>query len=512
MTSMTRSPPVQLLLDAWREVGRHLDIAESMAALTPRLAALVPLRRVRVRVLDAPEKRLDTLASVSRTGPVPTGTSRTVLNDRELAELVGWCRKGRAQALILGETSDVVALPSDARTPAILGPLTLSGTVLGVLIVETERDPEASLALIQDLLEPLAAALANDRRLHELARLREAVEADNRALLSRLERQDISDTVVGGDTGLRLVMERVEQVAPTDAPVLVLGETGAGKEVVARSIHAKSRRRRGPFLRVNCGAIAPELLDSELFGHERGAFTGAVTDRKGWFERADGGTLFLDEIAELPPAAQVRMLRVLQDGTFERVGGERTMHADVRIVAATHRDMRKLVTEGAFREDLWYRISVFPVNLPPLRERVDDIPALAAHFATRAGLRLHGVAVTPTPDDLRRLMAYDWPGNVRELASVIERAAILGGGKGLDLATALGPAVPRTYAEIPAQAVTVGSLEAANRAAITEALKRCHGRVEGPFGAARLLGVNASTLRSRMKKLDIEWEHFRERG
>ena len=183
-------------------------------------------------------------------------------------------------------------------------------------------------------------------------------------------------------------MEQVQLVAPSDTPVLILGETGSGKEVVARAIHSRSRRASGPFLRINCGAISPDLVDSELFGHERGSFTGAVAERKGWFERADCGTLFLDECGELPLPAQVRLLRVLQDGTFQRVGGERPMHVDVRVVAATHRDLPAMVASGQFREDLWYRIAVFPVRLPPLRERLTDIPALATHFALRAAKRL----------------------------------------------------------------------------------------------------------------------------
>ena len=179
-------------------------------------------------------------------------------------------------------------------------------------------------------------------------------------------------------------MEQVQLVAPSDTPVLILGETGSGKEVVARAIHSRSRRASGPFLRINCGAISPDLVDSELFGHERGSFTGAVAERKGWFERADCGTLFLDECGELPLPAQVRLLRVLQDGTFQRVGGERPLHVDVRVIAATHRDLPAMVASGQFREDLWYRIAVFPVRLPPLRERLADIPALATHFALRA--------------------------------------------------------------------------------------------------------------------------------
>jgi transcriptional regulator with GAF, ATPase, and Fis domain len=288
------------------------------------------------------------------------------------------------------------------------------------------------------LLEPFAVALENDRRLHELAALREAAEADRQSLLSRLGRQDVQETVVGADSGLRHVMERVQLVAQSDVPVLILGETGTGKEVVSRAIHARSTRSHGPFIRVNCGAIPAELIDSQLFGHEKGSFTGASDTRKGWFERADGGTLFLDEIGELPLPAQVRLLRVLQDGFVERVGGQQPIRVDVRIVAATHRNLAAMVASGAFREDLWYRINVFPILLPRLRERLEDIPALARHFAQRAATRFGLAFVEPTVADLAQLCDYPWPGNIRELGAVIDRAAILGNGKRLEVAMALG--------------------------------------------------------------------------
>jgi hydrogenase-4 transcriptional activator len=333
---------------------------------------------------------------------------------------------------------------------------------------------------------------------------------------------DMSEFVIGESAGLKHVMERVEQVAPTDAPVLVLGETGSGKEVIARAVHSRSRRANGPVVRVNCGAIAPELVDSELFGHERGAFTGAAGTRKGWFERADGGTLFLDEIGELPRAAQVRLLRVLQDGALERVGGQDTIRVDVRIVAATHRELETMVREGTFREDLWYRLSVFPIRLPALRDRTEDIPALAAHFVERAGKRLGGPGLAPTSSDIELLRGYWWPGNVRELAAVIERATILGNGKRLELAAALGAPVVRPPSRAPAadatqlpanggrEAPEIVTLDEATAAHIRRALAARGGRIEGPFGAARLLGVNPHTLRARMRKLGIEWSQFRD--
>jgi DNA-binding NtrC family response regulator len=319
------------------------------------------------------------------------------------------------------------------------------------------------------------------------------------------------DAVVGAATGLRAVLSRIEQVAPTEVPVLLEGETGSGKELIARVLHARSRRVAGPMIRVNCGAIPRDLVDSELFGHERGSFTGATQTRLGWFERANGGTLFLDEVAELPLAAQVRLLRVLQEGTLQRVGGSKTIDVSVRIVTATHRDLRAMCAEGTFREDLWYRIGVFSVRIPPLRDRPFDIPALATHFARRSGLRLTGVPLVPTEAEIAALQRYPWPGNVRELAAVVERAAILGGGLRLDIAGALGDAAPATARAVPAGPAPAEfpTLADAMRAHIGEALKRTSGQIEGPAGAAALLGLNPHTLRGKMRKLKIDWAAYR---
>ena len=420
-------------------------------------------------------------------------------------------------------------VPPDLEGEVLAAPIQSAGGQLGALLLlaavpkSFSADQEAT---IRELLDPLGAALENDHRLRELVTLREAVEAENRGLLSRLGRNDISDSIVGAETGLREVMEQIDLVARSDAPVLVLGETGSGKEVVARLIHKKSRRAEGPFLRVNCGAIPPELVDSELFGHERGSFTGAMNERKGWFERADGGTLFLDECGELPPAAQVRLLRILQDGQFERVGAEISRRVDVRIVAATHRDLQAMTASGRFRQDLWYRLAVFPIRLPPLRERAIDIPALAAHFAERAASRLGFPPRMPQPDDVAQLIGYAWPGNVRELAAVIERAAILGNGKRLAIAQALGnpagatlpangnPAhgaplqQPGSHAS-PSTLQVFPTLNDAIGRHIERALERTRGKIEGPEGAAAILGINPHTLRSKMRKLGVDWARFR---
>jgi len=322
------------------------------------------------------------------------------------------------------------------------------------------------------------------------------------------------EQLIGGDTGLAAVMTRARLVSRSGAPVLLFGETGTGKEIIARAIHEHSHFRRGPFRRVNCGAIAPELLDSELFGHEVGAFTGAVTRRKGWFEQADGGTLFLDEVGELPSAAQVRLLRVVQDGEVVRVGGERPVHVKVRIVAATHRDLPAMVEVRTFREDLYYRLSVFPIVIPPLRDRPTDIRAFAEYFAERAAARFGLKPVPVSEDDVRALAAYRWPGNVREMAAVMDRAVLIGQGRTLNVVAALGqsgpfnPTAPLRSEEYAGQ-TTIEPLDTVIRRHIERALRETRGRVEGPHGAARLLRINPHTLRARMRKLRIHWQSFR---
>jgi transcriptional regulator with GAF, ATPase, and Fis domain len=324
-------------------------------------------------------------------------------------------------------------------------------------------------------------------------------------------------SIIGSGAGLSLVISKVEMVGPTDLPVLLLGETGSGKEVIARAVHEKSQRRSKEFIRVNCGAISPTLIDSELFGYEKGSFTGAAATRRGWFERANGGTLFLDEIGEMPLEAQVRLLRVLQDGSFDRVGGEKPVQVDVRIIAATHRDLAYLVKEGRFRQDLWYRICGFPIEIPALRDRAQDMPQLASYFVERACGRfgLRRVEVTPAQVDL--LNGYSWPGNVRELITVLERAVLLGKGQTLEIGKALGaasqletsaPASRRKASPEPEGAASL-TLDEVIRRHIEDTLERTHGRVDGPFGAARILGLNPHTLRSKLRKYGIDRARFR---
>jgi transcriptional regulator with GAF, ATPase, and Fis domain len=521
--------PFQLLVDVWRLAARAAPIGELLPRVAALIARVVPADYIAVRRLDASTRRLETLAvSALRPCTLPA-LGRDTLEEADFQACTAWCRTGSATLAVDDDPSLVrlvAQVSSSAKEERLVAPIRSGENPLGAFVIVARgggRLSDAHVAFADELIAPLGAALETDARLKEFSRLREALEADKRALLQRLDRQDLADTIVGRESGLQSVMDRVDQVAPTGAPVLLLGETGTGKEVIARAIHSKSRRAGGPILRVNCGALAPGLLDSELFGHEKGSFTGAVGMRKGWFERADGGTLFLDEIAELPMDAQVRLLRILQDGTFERVGGQRSYNVDVRVIAATHRNLRDMVTRGTFREDLWYRIGVFPIDIPPLRARRQDIPALAAHFALRAGMRMGGAPLALGPEDVELLVTYPWPGNVRELAAVIERAAILGDGRTLRLASALGggtgPAMPAARQAAssgrPRGAVdraSVVTLDEAMREHIERALTATGGRIEGPRGAAALLNINPHTLRARMRKLGIDWTKFRPDG
>jgi transcriptional regulator with GAF, ATPase, and Fis domain len=510
-----------ILFDVWREACRHIHITESASAIAALLRCQMPLDRLLVRRLDIGRSCLETVAVAWIDPGQPMDEARTEVPPGDLQKLLAWCRGNEIFRRSAGQDQGGLSLivPHGVDGPILAAGLCNQQTPVGVLILAVGQGqallPEHE-EVLNALREPLAVALENDQQVREMGALREAAEADRQSLLTKLGRQALGDTIVGADSGLQAVMERVGLVSRSDVPVLIFGETGTGKELIARAIHERSDRASGPFMRVNCGAIPPELIDSQLFGHERGSFTGASETHRGWFERADRGTLFLDEIGELPSAAQVRLLRVLQDGTFERVGGQQPTTVDVRIVAATHRDLSGMVREEKFRQDLWYRLAVFPINLPPLRNRPEDIPSLARHFAHRAATRFGLPPLTPTADDIRLLVSYPWPGNVRELGTVLDRAAILGNGHGLEVAKALGVQTvsagpsPNGAAAHPAPPERLLSLDAAMKRHIESALQVTHGRVEGPHGAAALLEINPHTLRARMRKLGIEWGQFRE--
>ncbi len=388
----------------------------------------------------------------------------------------------------------------------IVGRLVIEHNFIGSLIVRAngkDRYTEDHAALWSLVNEPAGIALANSRQYNELLKRKELLVDDNRYLQNEL-RRGWGEKIVGADFGLRDVIDQVVKVAPLTSPVLLMGETGSGKEVIANAIHNLSTRNNGPLITVNCGAIPESLIDSELFGHEKGAFTGALTERRGRFERADKGTIFLDEVGELPPQAQVRLLRVLQEKEIERVGGTHPIKVDIRIISATHRNLEKLVAEGSFRDDLYYRLGVFPIHIPALRERKADIPALVEHFIEKKArdMGLHSVP-TLVPGAIDRLMGYDWPGNVREVANVVERALIQSNGGSLGFTDLVSPS-SGTVLETPSGQGFVGlRLEELESLHIRRTLEATRGRIEGKNGAALLLGVNPSTLRARMRKLHI---------
>jgi transcriptional regulator with GAF, ATPase, and Fis domain len=414
-----------------------------------------------------------------------------------------------------------IARPEWARSESIRSfaghPLVFRGEVLGVLgIFDRNEIDETVFGWLHTFAAQAAVAIANARAFGELAQLRDRLELERDYL-----REDVSvarggGAIVGESAAIRSVLEQIDLVAATDASVLVQGESGTGKELVAQTIHERSRRHPKPLVRVNCAAIPRELFESEFFGHVRGAFTGAVRDRMGRFELADHGTLFLDEVGEVPLELQGKLLRVLQEGSFERVGDDRTRRVDVRIVAATNRDLGREVEERRFREDLFYRLAVFPIEVPPLRARRDDIGPLAAHFRRRAEERTGRRDLRLTEGDVRRLEEYEWPGNARELANVIERAAILARGNRLAIDAALpqsrrrasGNAIsasPQRELRTPATGTieTQAERRERERANLVAALERSGGKVYGSGGAAELLGVPGTTLASRLRALGI---------
>ncbi len=512
---MAAATPPTLLLALWREAGRHMELRSSAPELLRLLGPHLPVDSLALIHLHPGASTAGLVVQAEQGVAHSEGHEPLHVQAAEYAALVRWCARRELRRELPAMLAPLAR--AFAARELLVAPLHEDKEPIGLLVLSAtpgKRFTETDLRSAATLLDVFSAALGNHLRLKELGTLRDTAEADRQSLLARLGREALEDEIIGSSRGLQPVMQRVALVAASDASVLILGETGSGKEVVARAIHAGSGRAHGPFIRVNCGAISPELIDSELFGHEKGSFTGAVAARRGWFERADGGTLFLDEVAELPPSAQVRLLRVLQDGRFHRVGGEQEIEVDVRIVAATHRDMAAMVQQRQFREDLWYRVAVFPIILPPLRERRGDIPELALHFARRASRRLGLPSCAPSAEDIALLQGYLWPGNVREMSSVLERAAILGQGERLAIAAALGVgAMPTPYAN-PAGSGTVpslASLDEATRDHIRAALTRTRGRVSGEHGAAVLLGINPNTLRARMRRLGLLPGEFRRR-
>ena len=519
----------QLILEVAKAASSHLELAEVLESL---IVALKPTSRfdaIAVFVIEGEYVRLHSL-HVERVGRRPGESVESVI--ARVASTVNLAPKPVLKQPLSGHHVSEVAssrkpyvstdlefqkrFPEDERLfqfgvrSYISLPLLKRGEMLGAvdfISFEKRNFDRGEVQLLQDVSEIVSIAVSNALAFEEINALKEQLQAENRLLQDEIVQRSIFEEIVGSSQSLRNVLAAIDRVAPTDSTVLITGQTGTGKELIAHAIHRRSPRSGRALVKVNCAALPSELIASELFGHEKGAFTGALQQRIGRFEAANGGTIFLDEIGELTPEMQIALLRVLQEKEFERVGGNRTIQADVRVIAATNRDLQRHVAEGRFRADLYYRLNVFPIHAPSLKERIDDIPILVdyfiSRFATRMGKRIRQI-------DRRTLEAferYSWPGNIRELQNVIERGVILADSEVFRLEPGTLPKDSQNGSEAPTSESS--DTREQQKARIEAVLKETRGRIAGPDGAAARLGIPASTLESRIKTLKINKHLFR---
>ncbi|MBT3255970.1 MAG: sigma 54-interacting transcriptional regulator [Deltaproteobacteria bacterium] len=500
--------------EAGRRICSSREIEKAFYKCFLYLRDHIPADSLSLHLFDSGLGIIETVVGVQAEGGVLVSVKTRLspdVRDRITAFIEGLEGKSECQVIDRLKHDELVRpVARDLGTPdepGLILDLILEGEYLGTLAVTNaggKKYTEEHSRMLLLLHHPFALAAANFLKYTEVKRLKERLVDDYRQLRDDLMHLK-GDAVVGAEQGLKGVMSRVHQVAPTRSPVLLLGETGVGKEVIAQAIHRFSPRREHPLIKVDCAAIPESLLESELFGHEKGAFTGAVSKLRGRFERAQGGTLFLDEIGELSPEAQKRILRVLEDRVVERVGGSRTISVDIRIIAATHRPLEDMVKTGEFRQDLLFRLNVFPVIIPPLRERKEDIPLLVDFFIRKKSREL-GLPYLArlAPGAIDTLNVYPWPGNVRELENCVERELIIGG-KGPLTFSSLWPMARAPKETTPVEQLEDGSLSLDRLITthIRKVLDMTDGRVEGNRGAARLLDVHPRTLQHRMKKLNI---------
>jgi formate hydrogenlyase transcriptional activator len=493
----------RVLLDVNNAIVTCLDRDSLLSATAAAVRRAIPFDRAAL-VLHDPARDVFRVMGVATSEPtphvIPLGTEWPRQNSR-----AGWVLDHREQLLTV-DLQDAPAFPEHAALlkegirSAVSVPLTIKKKILGTLNVGSRvpgRYGTDEASLLAAIAEQVALAIENLLAYEEIASLKARLEEENVYLQEEVRTEAAFGDVVGQSPAILGVLASVRKVAKTDSTVLVTGETGTGKELIVRAIHDLSRRKDKLLVKVNCAALPAGVIESELFGHEKGAFTGALMRKVGRFELANRGTLFLDEVGDLPLELQAKLLRVLQDGEFERVGGTQTLKVDVRLVAATNRDLERAVSEGQFRADLFYRLNVFPIVLPPLRKRPQDIPRLARHFAMLYSAKMGKRVGSPGPDLLDRLSAYSWPGNVRELQNVIERAVILSPAGSFELPDFV--AAPAGGSLKP----SARSLEDMERQHIVAVLEETSWRVSGERGAARILGLKRTTLESRMKKLGI---------
>jgi len=497
---------LRLLLEVNNAVVSNLELPDVFAAISAFCRDLLHHEYTSLALLEkeAPEKiRLHALDFPGGRGFIKEEMVLTLdgVPSSEAIRLRRPVRFDEASLARLGGDGAKLLLDEGLKSGVCL-PLLTRNSVLGTLNLAS-RDPntfsDTDIELLAQIAVQFAIALENALAYCEIEELKNRLAEEKLILEDEMRSGYQFEDIVGESEVLREVLQKVETVAPTDSTVLLLGETGTGKERVARAIHNLSRRSQMPFVKINCAAIPTGLLESELFGHEKGAFTGAVAQKVGRFELADGGTIFLDEVGDIPPELQPKLLRVLQEQEFERLGGSRTIHVDARVVAATNRELSAMVAERQFRSDLFYRLNVFPIRVPPLRERAGDIPLLVRFFAQMYSRRLNRNIETIPTETMDAMVRYPWPGNVRELENLVERAVILSPGSVLRVP--LGEL--QSMADAAPANAGIGTLEQVEREHILQALRASRWRLAGPQGAATRLGMKRTTLQSRMKKLGI---------
>jgi formate hydrogenlyase transcriptional activator len=509
------------LLEINNAIITHLTQDALLHSVSEALHRVIPFERAAFTLYNPAR---ETFRYLAIEGPLPSEYFRAGF-EFPRTETVAALVFDRQRPLLRRDLEKEQMYPNDRRLVAegikadCLVPLIVGGRSIGTLNIGSRtanRYSEADMELLQELGNQVALAVENMQAYEEITALKARLEKENVYLQEEIRTEHNFEEIVGGSPALLAVLHKLEQVARTNSTVLICGETGTGKELIARAIHGRSPRKNRPLVKVNCSAISAGLVESELFGHMKGAFTGAIERRIGRFELADGGTIFLDEVGELPLETQVKLLRVLQEQEFEPVGSSRPLRVDVRVIAATNRDLQEAVEAGVFRSDLFYRLNVFPLDVPPLRDRRSDIPQLAmfflSHYAKKLGKSMEGIS----QGAMDRLASYGWPGNVRELQNVIERAIILSRSSILepepDLVSMLTSGVLPQTPPRPAEAVQAAppasplfpTLKDVERDHILAALKRSGGVVEGPKGAATMLNLHPNTLRHRMDKLGIK--------
>ena len=492
------------LLEINNAIVANLDRQSLFNSVAQSLRRILPFDRTLLTLYDPQE---DVLRISAVEDPFPVRRFRVGREVSRIGSHLGWVIDHQ-QYLLRRNLENELQFPVEEEILAegihsyIATPLMAKGRPLGTLNVASllpNRYSEEDAVFLREVANQVALAIENMLAYEEIAGLKIRLEQENIYLQEEIKTEHNFEEIIGESPAIRKMLKAIETVAPTDATVLIIGETGTGKELVARAVHNLSPQKDKPLVKVNCAALAAGLIESELFGHEKGAFTGAVTRKIGRFELADGGTIFLDEIGDLHLELQAKLLRVLQEGEFERVGGSHTIKVVVRVIAATNRNLNESVKAGAFRSDLFYRLSVFPVTLPPLRERKSDIPILVNHFLSRFAKKLGKPLRSLSNESMSKLMLYNWPGNVREVLNVIERAAILAQGPVVVVEDSLGLRL-----EAIADDSRLVTLEDVERSHISRVLKESNWVIDGPRGAARILGLHPNTLRSRMQKLGIK--------